>query len=139
MTHRRIYDHLCDDHCPKAEDFEPHESESLTYLAAYEDEELLGIWVLMPENAVCWDVHTCLLPSAWGPVAILAAKAAIKWVFENTDCVRLTTRVPEYNLLALKLAENAGMTKFGFNDASWQKKGKLWGQHLLGISKGMVN
>lgn len=139
VTHRRIYPHISDDFTDDPSLWEMPENENITYLCAYDGEELLGMWVLIPENTICWDVHTCLLPSAWGSRAIQAAKAAIDWVWKNTACVRLTTHVPEYNVLALRFAESAGMTKFGFNDASYQKKGKLWGQHLLGISKGLVN
>ena len=135
IANPKIYAHVSDDGSPSREDFIPADHPAIVYLGAYEGTEYLGLWMLCPANSICWDVHTCLLPSSWGALATQATKAAIEWVFENTDCRRLITSVPSTNRLALKLAEHSGMTRYGVNPSSFLKNGKLLDQILLGISK----
>lgn len=134
ISDRHIYPHVSDDLSPSAEDYQPPR-ENAFYLLVSDAEGHLGLWVLTSQTSTCWAVHTCLLPRAYGRTAILAARAAIAWVFANTPCTRLVTDVPTNNTLALRLAKNAQMTEYGFNPDSFVKDGKSYGQHLLGISK----
>jgi RimJ/RimL family protein N-acetyltransferase len=97
--------------------------------------ELLGLWMFHPQNAVCWEVHTCLLPNAWGERAHIAARALPEWIWQHTPCRRIVTHVPENNRLALRFALKAGMTIFGCNKASYLKHGRLCDQLCLGLSK----
>lgn len=136
MTHPKVWPWITDDGSPPVEAFQPAESEMIWYLAARDGDEVLGIWMLVPQNAVCWEVHTCLLPKAFGERARRAALIAVSFVFDTTPCVRLFTNVPQYNRLALRFAKAAGMTEFGVNKGSYLKRGKLYDQIMLGISKG---
>jgi RimJ/RimL family protein N-acetyltransferase len=135
LTHEKIWDHISDDGAPAVEEFQPADHPAFTYLEVRDGEELLGLFLLVRENAACMEVHTCLLPAAWGPRAREAARGLIDWVFTHTDCRRLITSVPAYNRLALRFAERAGMTKYGENPDSFLKRGRLYSQVLLGISK----
>src|SRR5690348_5923576 len=114
ITHRKLYPWVSYDFSPKPEDFQPVQSEVVWYiLAKHSDGTLLGCWILAPQNAVCWEVHTCLLPVAWGSRAQQAARGCIQWVWANSPCLRLVTNVPMYNRLALRFAEAAGLVRFG--------------------------
>jgi len=134
MTHPQIYPNISDDASPPAEEFQPVMAEALWYVAAYVDDELMGVFALFPQNGICWEVHTCLLPKAWGRHSRMIVREGIRWVFENTPCKRIITNVPEYNRLALKLACDAGMKMFGVNKGSFQKNWVLYDQYLLGLS-----
>lgn len=134
MTHRRIYPHVSDDGSPSADDFSPIDS-PLVYYLAMDDGEHLGIFMLYPHNTVCFEVHTCLLPKAWGEKARQCTREGMHWMFENTSCRRIITNIPEYNRLALKLALDSGMSRFGTNPKSFMKNGTLYDQIMLGISK----
>lgn len=138
LRHPRVYPHIIDDGCPPADEFAAVASETsaLSYLGAFEGETFLGLFVVHAHNFVCWEVHTCLLPNAWGSRSIAAARACIEWVFENTTCRRLITAVPAGNELALRLATRAGMVAYGVNPQSIQRGGVLLDQTMLGISKG---
>ena len=136
VTEPSIYPKVSDDKSPLAADWQPIKDEKMYYLLAKQGIDVLGLFAVAPENAVCFKVHTCLLPHSYGEKAATAAHELIAWVFRNIDCRRLVTDVPEFNKLALKFAERAGMTKYGFNPNSWLKEGKLQGMTLLGISKG---
>lgn len=134
-THPKVYPHVSDDFSPKPEDYKPPESDSILYLLCKDGDEVLGMWTLIPENGICWQVHTCLLPNAYGPRAAKAVKLATEWVWRETQCLRIVTNVPEYNRLALMFALKAGMTRYGINPKSFMKDGHLHDQVLLGITK----
>ena len=134
-THPRVYPAISDDYSPAPEDWKPFIEEAVQYILAKYDDELLGMWVLIPENRVNWKVHTCLLPAGYGSRGAEAARVGIEWVFANSPCLRISTEVPEYNQLALRFSMNAGMKIFGFNPGSYMKNGILQGQILLGVSK----
>lgn len=135
ITHPRIWEHATDDFSPSVEDWQPAQSELVWYVLVKDGDEVLGLFMLVHENAICWKVHTCLLPSAWGKRARQAAREGSQWVFQNSKCKRLITDVPEYNVLALRFATIGGMTQFGVNPKSYQKNGVLHDVYMLGISK----
>jgi RimJ/RimL family protein N-acetyltransferase len=140
MTHDKIWPHISDDGSPPASEYRPLESELSWYVVVrdiYPDagpEEVLGLWMLHPQNSICWEVHTCLLPTAWGDRGQRAARMLPTWIWENTNCRRIVTNVPTTNRLALHFAVKAGMTIFGVNQASFLKHGTLCDQVCLGIS-----
>jgi len=140
MTHNRIYPHITDDYSPPPEKYRPIENDMMWYVLVrdiYPDagnEEILGCWVLHPHNTICWEIHTCLLPNAWGERGQQAARLLPQWIWENTPCRRIITNVPTTNRLALHFAFKAGMKAFGVNEASYLKNDKLCDQVMLGIS-----
>ena len=138
MTHPLLYRHLSDDGSPPADQYKPIEDDRIWYIEAEridsDDFELLGYWIFHPQNAVCWEVHTVLLPSAWGPTGQLAACLLPAWIWANTPCRRIVTNVPTTNRLALHFALKAGMRMYGVNEASYLKNGVLYDQICLGIT-----
>jgi len=138
ITTPAVYRHLTDDNSPSAEDYQPIEHEAIWYVIVRDsycgDEELLGLWMFHPLNSICWEVHTALLPNAWGDRGRIAARLMAEWIWEHTPCRRIVTNVPENNRLALAFAGHAGMKVYGRNPASFLK-GKLLDQICLGISR----
>jgi RimJ/RimL family protein N-acetyltransferase len=135
MTHPQLYEAAADDFAPTRESFQPRTDSDIWYILVRFAGNVIGLFALAPQNAICWEVHTRLLPAAWGPIARAAAAALVPWVWENTGCRRLVTVCPSYNRLAIRFAERGGMTRYGVNPQSWQKGGALFDQVLLGISK----
>src|SRR5579859_528465 len=126
VTHPYIWPGVSDDFSPEPEKWQPMDPEVWTYLTVSEAGELLGLWALVPLSTICWEVHTCLLPKAYGSTAIAAAESGVQWVFSRTACKRIVTNVPAYNRLALRFAKACGFTEYGFNPDSYQKEGRLW-------------
>ncbi len=139
LTNPRIYPHITDDNCPAVEDFEPQLNPNIWYIHAADEIGTVGIFLLIPQNSVCYELHTCLLPEAWGVRAKHAAQYLGPWVWENTPAQRVVTNVPEYNHIARAFAGKGGMTMFGINPRSFLKDGKLHDQFMLGISKPEAN
>jgi len=134
LRDERIYPAMCDDFAPPREAFMPRMDDAIVYVACYQGEEYLGLWCFMPTSAIRWNVHTCLLPCAWGRT-VQATKAMLRWVWETQPVERIVTEVPTYNRLALRLAKAVGMEYIGIDRQSIRKGGKLHDQILLGLSK----
>jgi hypothetical protein len=92
------------------------------------------MWMLHPQTSVCWEIHTVLLPCAWGARGMQAALELPDWIWERTTCRRIVTHVPSNNRLALRFAKEAQMTQYGINEKSYLKNGVLLDQACLGIS-----
>jgi RimJ/RimL family protein N-acetyltransferase len=139
LTDPKVYPHVTDDGSPAAAEFTPIDHPSIWYVLVRDQlcgyDQVLGLFMFVPQGAACWEVHTCLLPIAYGRRAAAAAAGAAEWIFEQTECRRIVTSVPAYNRLALRFARQAGMTQYGVNPNSFLKKGKLHDQVLLGLSK----
>jgi len=135
FTIPHIYRQTSDDFSPAPEKWEPPESSDITYVLVRDEKHLLGMFALVPENAICWKLHPCLLRNAWGEKAREIGRAFIQWVWANTPCVRLVSAIPVSAEAALKLARDSGLEEFGVNPKSIMKSGTLQDQVLLGVSK----
>lgn len=135
VTHHEVYPRLIDDFSPPADQYQPNENPALLYLVARDGTELLGLWMFAPENGVCSQVHTALLPTCRGKRAVHAVRAMLAWVWQNTGCERIVTNVPADNPSALVFAKWAGMKVIGVNEKSFQRNGKLLDQTILGLSR----
>jgi RimJ/RimL family protein N-acetyltransferase len=136
LTHPAVYGRVSDDFAPAAAEYEPPMDECIWWVAARDGDELLGVFMVYPHSHVCWEVHVAFLPSAWGPRAIAATRAAAQWLFGRTHCRRIVASIPASNRLAIRFARAAGMKQYGLNPRSWAKAGGLEDLVLLGISKG---
>lgn len=135
ITHPKIYPHVSDDSSAPADSFQPPMHDSIYYLMPI-DNEVMGVFMMVPVNAITFEVHTCILPEYWGKKAAEAARLCAEWMFAHTPCRKIITHVPAYNRLAYRFARQAGMTEEGRIKDSFLKNGQVYDQHLLGLSKG---
>lgn len=136
LSHPAIYPCVTDDSSPPVEDFVPIDNPSFYRLAAYEDDEVVGVFLFHPENFICYRGHFCILPKYWGIVTDSATKAALRWMFDNAPCLKITGHIPAYNLAACRASSRAGMRVEGRSIRSVMKGGILHDQILFGIEKG---
>jgi RimJ/RimL family protein N-acetyltransferase len=135
VTHPSVWPHVSDDNSGNPEDFIP--PESLLYLGAAENGNRVGFFAISAINSVCCEIHTTMLPSAWGKTIIYTAEV-LDWIFSNTGFLKVITFVPETNKKALNLAIKSGLGVEGFLANSFIRDGELIGQHVLGINRGDV-
>jgi RimJ/RimL family protein N-acetyltransferase len=108
ITHPKLYKWLC--RTVPAELFEPP-VDSL-YVTVHDGAEYLGMFVLQPYGADTWEIHTALLPNAWGR-SLPIYREGIAWTWSNTDRTRIIGRIRETNPLAIRLAKRAGLKQIG--------------------------
>lgn len=134
VTHDSIWPHVSEDGVPR-ETWEPLIHEQIYQLAIYDDEGLGGCFILTPFSSVCWEVHTCILPTHRGHKAREATKLCADWMFANTECQHIITKVPSYNRPAYKLAVDTGLRNIGMIESAWTKNGEIYDLYLLGVRK----
>lgn len=97
---------------------------------------LAGLFMFSMETPQCYSIHSALLPEFWGKgIAPLLGLSACIWMFNNTECLKITTLVPEFNKSAFVMAVRAGMMIEGVNRSSFMKNGILYDQTMLGFTK----
>lgn len=126
----QAWDSIHDDGAPDKDLYFPPINDGVQWLRAGD----FGVFALHKINHVTGEAHTILLPDAHGQ-AVEIAKEALKYAFTHCGVERIVTNVPEFNPLALRLAHRAGFKDIGINKRSFQKKGILYDQFFLGISK----
>lgn len=126
MSRPELYRWIADDFYPAAENFWPLASDSILYLLAYEGAELLGLVITHPINAVLWEVHHAILPSAWGERAHRIAVEAEQWIWRHTLAAAIVGFTPECNRLALQFARRHGGREVGRIPRAYQRDGALF-------------
>lgn len=134
LTHEKVYGRASDDFAPPVAEFKPR-MDGVIYVLLKRDGLALGLWALMPHSPILFEVHTCLLPHAWGETAIEAVPGFLDWVWKNTTCERLITSIPEFNRAAKRFAERGGMVQYGLNPKAFKKTGTLHNVLMLGLSR----
>lgn len=136
MTRPYIWPHIHDD-TASLDDFTPAEpiNEWIMYLGVFDD-EYCGFFLVVRKNSITYEIHTVLEKWCRGQRAIDAAKAVVEWVFDNTDCQRLVTEIPDGNAPAERLAINAGLSQYGLNEHSFKIDNVIKSVKLYGITKG---
>lgn len=66
-----------------------------------------------------YEVHSQFLPKGRGRHAYEAMRAGLRFMFTETDCVELVTRVPDNNAPAKSLAASAGFLEAFRRDRAW--------------------
>lgn len=135
MTNEAVWPHISDDMCGSRLEFEPDSSH--LYLAVDDGGERMGFFAIRAVNSICCEIHTVMLPAAWGKT-LKYTSAVIEWIFSETIFLKIVSFVPETNKKALKLALKSGLQIEGFLSSSFIKSGNLIGQHVLSINKGAV-
>lgn len=107
----------------------PHAFECL---GIYQDEEIRGLFMLVPHNAVTAEIHTCLLLR--GKEAFQAGQLLLDYLFSNYQ--KAISYTPSTNKKALFYALRLGFKKEGVLTQSFLKNGMLVDQVVVGLTKG---
>ena len=126
MTHAALYPFLADDFYPASEDFRPNATASIWYLLVFDGDELLGLFMSHPINALAWEVHVALYPVAWGRRARAAGKAFLSWLWQMTPARVVVGFVPTSNPLAVGYAKGLGLRELGRVPLCYQRQFQLF-------------
>ena len=105
------------------------------YLAAFDEDEVVGMFMVHPLSEIIMDSHVAIMPWVAKEKNRAMGKSAINWVFDNTSCLKLNASVPVYNELVLDYAKDIGFLQEGINKQSIMRYGKLHDQIYLGIER----
>ena len=95
------------------------------------DPDVLMIFIL--QNFGLYMMHIAVLPEARGKRAFEASKNGLKWLFENTDCIRVMGLVPKCWPHCLRYALAVGFKKVGILRDSIVLNGKTYDQTIVEV------
>lgn len=78
-----------------------------------------GCFMFAPLEPGQYELHTAITPEGRGAGVLPAASAAFRWMFVQTDCVEIVTKVPEANRRARLMAARAGFQRRFERQAAW--------------------
>lgn len=131
LSHPAIFKHVRDDGVMACEPID-HDA---FYWMMLDDGEPAGVFLVHAHNSICYEMHTSILPRAWGDKSADGAQMLLAWAFNTTPCMKMITAVPAYNRAALRFAKAGGMVEEGNNRSSYLRNGELVDQIMLGITK----
>lgn len=134
VTHDSIWPHVSEDGVPR-ETWAPLIHETIYQLLIVDGDKIVGMFILAPFTSTTWEVHTCTLPECRGDKARDATKLCAEWMFENTPCLHIITKVPAYNKPAYKLAIDTGLRNIGVIESAWMRNGEAQDLYILGVRK----
>lgn len=82
-----------------------------------------GGFVVIYQGGEDYEIHTMFLPEKRGPIAMNAAREAVDYIFDITDCERLYTQLPNGNGPAKFLAIRMGMVRVPDRPSAWRERG----------------
>lgn len=131
LSHSAVKDDVSDDYSSDKQFSEL--PQNTKWLAVMHENQIHGIYALVPMNAVTVEIHTCLLPSMRGKDALCVANLLMQHIF--TSYQKAISHIPEYNKKAKLYALRVGFQIEGINRSSFLKNGKLLDQYLVGMTR----
>jgi len=106
------------------------------FLSLAVDGQLIGIYVIHPQNQITIEIHAHVLPEYRKQHSKESGRKALDWIINNVpQCEKVIAKVPSiYENVYLFCLAN-GFTEEGVNRLSYKKDGKIYDQYMLGITK----
>lgn len=99
------------------------------------EEEVVGLYIVVQFNMWTWNVHSMFLPEAYKFGTLRAAKLLKEYIFEDLEALKIITQVPSYNDLAKGYAQNTGMTYEGTIVKAFKKGETMYDILMYGLTK----
>jgi len=132
LTHPDVYHRIGDDSLPPISEFEVYAHPGIWYVIA-SNPGLVGLFTLMPQNSICWELHVVMIGGVSATDKRQAAGGIIPWISRHTPCKRLTAAVPSNNKPAIAYGTHfLGMHYVGRQPKAFLKDGALQDLILLG-------
>jgi hypothetical protein len=131
MAHPSIYPHMGSDDRPPVEKFRPYFGDRIKHVIVRDNEETIGMFLLILHTNVKWESHTLMLPNGRGRRAVKAYREGIEWCKAN-GCAYLFGIIPEDNIGALEMAILGGMEPIGTFKKSVLRSGIMRDECIVG-------
>lgn len=104
-------------------------------LVMADDDEVLGLFILIPKNQATVSVHTAFLPRAYGSSTLAAAELLKEYIFNDIEYDKVVTEVPAFNVLARGYAQNSKLVHEGTWKKAYKHEGVLYDLYQYGLTK----
>lgn len=105
------------------------------WLKAEDENGLIGLFNYHQFTGFCAQVHPMILTDRRGSESIKAGIESLRWVFENTDCMKVLALVPVIYRNVKLYAMKCGLTNEAKISSIYTKNGKIHDMWVLGITR----
>lgn len=117
--------------------WKPQIRHEINYVACYEGETFLGIFVTIRQTDSRCESHIAFLPTAYGKTAQLG-REAIQWIWANTPYLEIVAPCVRDNSLASRFLTRIGFARHGAREKPWIKDGIPRTMDLFKVSKSII-
>ena len=116
--------------------YDPENQKDIYYLIPRRNSWVLGVIVFdLFNHPICYQGHVNYIPEKWGSGLAKYTKAAIQWMFDNTDCLKVIALATDTYPEVLKQTKKAGLKVEGYLEKSIITNDILVNQTIMGIEK----
>ena len=134
LKHPDIWGVITDDGACSKEEFDMTEvlKNDKVYVLLPEENIL---FLFFPVNAITWDGHINALKDSRGEKARQATIDVMEYMFTKTPCQKIIVYIAEIFSKVISHVIRCGFGQEGCLIGSYLKNGKIYNQHILGITK----
>lgn len=105
------------------------------WLKAEDDKGIIGLFNYHQFTGSSAIVHPMVLPERRGGESVKAGIESLKWVFDNTDCVKVLCFIPVIYRNVKLYAMRCGLAQEAKLSSIYTKHGKIHDMWALGVSR----
>ena len=94
-----------------------------------------NVFIFEPLNAVTYEAHIHCLPAGRKQAAFDASIEVIKWMFKNTNCLKINAITPEIMEYMTRFVSNLRFRREGLSRKSFLKNSVLTNEIYWGLTK----
>ena len=94
-----------------------------------------SVHIFLPYSSELFTGHSAILPEGRGKKGIKDGKAALQWMFDKTECIKIFGLTPVYMKHVAMFNRLLGFIQEGILTNSCTKDGITYDQILFGLSK----
>lgn len=86
-------------------------------------------------NLIMFEMHVCIVDGPARKQGLKSAVEAARWLFENTECMKIVSHIPAFHAASLMFAKVCGMKEEGRLSKAYKKNGELHDLVILGATR----
>ena len=106
-----------------------------TWVSIKKKDITIGIYNLVPLNAITMEVHAHVLPEYRKEYSMRTSRIFYKWFLENTDRLKLIAIVPFFHKNVQNFLISNKFTVEGINRKSFRRNNEIMDQIMFGITR----
>jgi hypothetical protein len=91
--------------------------------------------IFLPHNPYLYTGHIAVLPEGRGKEAIAGGKAALQWMFDNTECIKIFGLMATFSRHGILYIKMLGFRQTHIVTRSYVRAGEVFDQVMLELEK----
>jgi len=116
-------------------EFDTMESDSIYYLLAKEDDNVIGLFIVHPDSKISYEIHANILKKYRKDYSKKACDDVLVWIWDNIDTDKVNCNIPTLYQNVISRAKESGFVEEGVRTHSYLKNGEALDVMFLGVKR----